>query len=31
MLVGVPDEEVGFVKTVVGTILTLVVYSLLFH
>jgi hypothetical protein len=31
VLVGVPDEEIGFVKTVVGTILTLVVYSLLFH
>ena len=31
VLVGVPDEEVGFVKTVLGTILTLVMYSLLFH
>ena len=31
VLVGVPDEEAGFVKTVIGTILTLVMYSLLFH
>jgi hypothetical protein len=31
VLLGVPDAEVGLIKTVLGTILTLVVYSLLFH
>ena len=31
VLVGVPDEQLGFVKTVLGTIITLVVYSLLVH